>query len=133
MSRQNLVRFNVGGRDPLTPFNVKTGGSFTIPESKTSLSAVDTAFGGANLSSIVPIVGGQMLMAINDGASGAAAVVDLTMGDCCDLRPGDIVAISADDTPAAGYQTLSITGTDGSVRSVVFATTTLANAVGYYG
>jgi hypothetical protein len=132
MSRQSLVRFNVGGRDPLTPFGVKTGGSFTVPDSKTVASAVGTDVGGTNLGSVVPTVGGQMLLAQSDAASGTACVFDLTKEDVCDLRPGDVVALSADDTPSAGFQTLTVTSVDGAVRSYVFATTTAATAVGYY-
>lgn len=132
MSRQNLVRFNVGGRDPLNIFGVKTGASFTIPDSKQVASAVGSDVGGANLASVVPVVGGQMLMAQNDGAAGTGCVFDLTKEDVCDLRPGDVVALSADDVPSAGFQTLTVTSVDGTVRTYVFATTTTATACGYY-
>ena len=129
MSRQSLVRFNVGGRDPLTPFQVKVSTSFTIPESKTVTSAVDPAFGGANLGSIVPTVGGQLLLAISDGAAGTATIFDLTKEDVCDLRPNDVVAMSA---VAVGIVTVTVTSVDGTVRTYLFATTTTACICGYY-
>lgn len=131
MSRQNLVRFNVGGRDPLTTFGVKVSTSFTIPDSKTSASAVDTAFGGSILGSIVPVVGGQLLLAMNDGAAGTACTFDLTMQDVCDLRPGDVVAMSA---VASTVVTLTVTSVDGTARTfLITGVTTTATAVGYYG
>jgi len=130
MSRQNLVRFNVGGRDPLTLFRVKQGGSFTIPDSKQVASAVDAGIGGANLASVIPTVGGQLLVATNDGADGTASVFDLTMQDVCDIRPGDVVAIGAVASNAA---TLTVTSVDGTVRSyIITGITTVAEVVGYY-
>lgn len=130
MSRQNLVRFNVGGKDPLQLFKVKVSGSFTIPESKQQASAVDSAFGGAQLASVVPTVGGQLLCATNDGTDTVANVFDLTMHDVCDLRPGDVVAMSA---VAANAATLSVTSIDGTVRTFqITGITTTAVAVGYY-
>ncbi len=130
MSRQNLVRFNVGGRDSLTPFGVKVSGSFTIPTTKQVASAVDSSFGGGNLASIINVVGGQLLLAMNDGASGTACVFDLTMQDVCDLRPGDVVAMSA---VAANIVTLTVTSVDGTVRTfLITGVTTTATVTGYY-
>lgn len=130
MSRQSLVRFNVGGRDPLTLFGVKVNSSFTIPDQKTQASAVDAAFGGASLGSVVPTVGGQLLAAMNDGAVGTACIFDLTMHDICDLRPADVVAIS---TVSANIATLTVTSTDGTVRTfLITGVTTTATALGYY-
>lgn len=130
MSRQSLVRFNVGGRDPLNIFGVKVSSSFTVPDSKSVASAVDSAFGGANLASVVPVVGGQLLIAMNDGAAGTACVFDLTMQEVCDLRPGDVVAMSA---VASNVVTLTVTSVDGTVRTfLITGVTTTATAVGYY-
>lgn len=130
MSRQNLVRFNVGGRDPLTLFGVKVSTSFTIPDSKTVASAVDAAFGGASLGSIVSTVGGQLLCAMNDGAAGTACIFDITGQDVCDLRPGDVVAMSA---VAATIVTLTVTSVDGTVRTfLITGVTTTATALGYF-
>jgi len=130
MSRQNLVRFNVGGKDPLTPFGVKVSTSFTIPTTKQVASAVDSAFGGANLASIINTVGGQLLLAMNDGAAGTACVFDLTMQDVCDLRPGDVVAMSA---VATNIVTLTVTSVDGTVRTfLITGVTTTATVVGYF-
>lgn len=130
MSRQNLVRFNVGGRDPLTTFGVKVSGTFTIPDSKTVLSAVDPAFGGALLGSIVQTVGGQLLLAMNDAASGTACTFDLTGQEVCDLRPGDIVAMSA---VVSTVVTLTVTSVDGTVRTfLITGVTTTATATGYF-
>lgn len=130
MSRQSLVRFNVGGRDPLTLFGVKVSSSFTVPDSKSVASAVDTAFGGANLASVIPVVGGQLLVAMNDGAAGTACTFDLTTQDVCDLRPGDVVAMSA---VAANIVTLTVTSVDGTVRTfLITGVTTTATAIGYF-
>lgn len=130
MSRQSLVRFNVGGRDPLTPFVVKVSGTFTIPTSKTVASAVDNSIGGANLASIVNTVGGQLLLATNDGASGTASVFDLTSQDVCDLRPGDVVALSA---VVSTVVTVTVTSVDGTVRTyLITGVTTTATITGYY-
>lgn len=131
MSRQNLVRFNVGGRDPLNLFVVLQGGSFTVPTQKTVLSAVDPTLGGVNLGSVIPTVGGQILMATTDAGSGqlTTQVIDLTMGDVCDVRPGDVIALSA---VATGFVTLTLTSVDGTVRTFKFATTTTATVVGFY-
>jgi len=129
MSRQNLVRFNVGGRDPLTPFVVKVAGTFTIPDSKTVLSAVDPAFGGALLGSVVNIVGGQLLLAMSDGASGVGSVFDLTGQEIADLRPGDVVAMSA---VVGGVSTVTVTSIDGTVRTFLLTTAVTGNIVGYF-
>lgn len=130
MSRQSLVRFNVGGRDPLTLFGVKVSTSFTIPDSKTVASAVDPAFGGNNLGSVVSTVGGQLLLAMNDGAVGTGCIFDLTTQEVCDLRPGDVVALSA---VASGVATLTVTSVDGTVRTyLVTGVTTTATVAGFY-
>jgi len=130
MSRQSLVRFNIGGRDPLNLFAVKVSTSFTIPDSKQVASAVDTAFGGANLASVVSTVGGQLLTATNDGAAGAASIFDLTGQDVCDLRPGDIVAVGA---VAANVAILTVTSVDGTVRTFnITGITTTAVVTGYW-
>lgn len=129
MSRQNLIRFNVGGRDPLTPFTVKVGGTFTIPTTKTQASVVDPAFGGNLLGSIVSVVGGQLLLASSDGASGTGSAFDLTSQEICDLRPGDIVAMSA---VVGGVATVTATSVDGTVRTFLLTTTTTGTVVGYF-
>lgn len=129
MSRKSLVRFNVGGRDPLTLFCVKVSSTFTIPDSKTVSSVVDNSVGGANLGSIVPVVGGQLLAAMSDGAAGTASVFDLTTQDVCDLFPLDVVAMSA---VAGGVATLTVTSSDGTVRTFKLTTTTTGNVIGYY-
>lgn len=129
MSRQNLIRFNVGGRDPLNVFAVKVSSSFTIPSSKTQASAVDTAFGGSTLGSIVPIVGGQLLVATSDGAAGTGSCFDLTGQEIADLRPGDVVAMSA---VSGGVATVTATSVDGTVRTYLLTTTTTGVVVGYY-
>lgn len=130
MSRQSLVRFNVGGRDPLNLFAVKVSTSFTIPDAKTVLSAVDPAFGGALLGSVIPTSGGQLLVAMNDGAAGAASIFDLTTQDVCDLKPADIVALSA---VAANVVTVTVTSVDGTVRTfLITGVTTTATVCGYW-
>jgi hypothetical protein len=130
MSRQNLVRFNAAGLDPLTPFKVKVSGSFTIPESKTLASPVHASFGGALLGSIIPTVGGQLLLATNDGTDVITNVFDLTMHDICDLRPGDVVAMSA---VVSNVVTLTVTSVDGTVRTfLISGVTTTAVVVGFY-
>lgn len=128
---QNLIRFNVGtGQfDTLNLFTVKQGTNFTVPTSKTKPSLVDAAFGGAKLASSVDVVGGQLLVAINDGAVGANTF-DLTMQNVCDLSPGDVIAISAVSSNAA---TLTVTSPEGSVRSfIITGITTVAAAIGYW-
>jgi hypothetical protein len=130
MSRQNLVRFNVGGVDPLTLFAVKVSTSFVIPDSKQVASPVHSSFGGGLLASVIPTVGGQLLAATNDGAAGTASIFDLTGEDVCDLRPGDTIALSA---VVSTVVTLTITSVDGTVRTyLITGVTTTAVVTGYY-
>lgn len=128
MSAKNLVRFNnrTGARDPLTLFGVKVSTSFTVPKSKT----ITSPTGDANLSSVVDVVGGQMLLAMNDAAAGTAGVFDLTSENVCDLYPGDVVAMSA---VVSNVATLTVTSADGTVRTFrITGVTTTATASGYY-
>lgn len=124
---KTLVRFNQGGRDPLTPFEVKFNTSFTVPKSKT----VTSPTGDANLSSIVDVVGGQLLLAANDGASGTANAFDLTKEGVADLYPGDVVALSA---VVSNVVTVTVTSESGTVRTyLITGVTTWAIVFGFYG
>lgn len=126
MPAKNLIRFNVGGRDPLTLFGVKVSSSFTIPRSKTVTSPTDDA----KLSSIVDVVGGQLLAAMNDGAAGTACTFDVTREAVCDLYPGDVVAMSA---VVSNVATVTVTSVDGTVRTFkITGVTTTATILGYY-
>lgn len=130
MGRKNLIRFNTAGRDPLNLFGVKVNTSFTIPTSKTVPSAVDSSVGGANLGSVIGVSGGQLMLAMNDGAVGTACIFDLTMQDVDDLGPGDVVAMSA---VVGGVATLTVTSPDGTVRTfLITGVTTTATVAGYY-
>lgn len=130
MPKNNLIRFNVGGRDPLTLFQLKQGTNFTVPSSKQVASAVGSDVGGANLASVVPTVGGQMLCAMNDGAAGTATIFDLTNTNITDLNPGDVIAVSA---VASNAVTVTVTSVDGTVRSYTFnGITTVAHICGFY-
>lgn len=124
MAKQ-LVKFDVGGLSPLTPFTIKQGTSFTVPKTKTQTSPT----GDAKLSSVVDVGGGQMLLGANDAAT--PATFDLTKEAVCDLYPGDVVALSA---VAANISTLTVTSVDGTVRTfLITGVTTVAMACGYYG
>lgn len=126
-----LVRFtDPGAMNSLVPFVVKVSSSFTVPEKKTGTSP--TSYGSDTRNNTTQdVVGGQLLLAANDGAAGTASVFDLTKEGVADLYPGDVVAIGA---VAANVADLTVTSKDGTVRTFkITGITTTATAVGFYG
>lgn len=118
-NRATMINF-----DGQTPFKILQGATLTIPDYITQQSPTGASSGVSPTTTFNtqrPVVGGQIVFAVNDAA--VATQADFTWP----VRVGDVIALSAVVSTAV---TVSI---NGIVVYTITTVTTNAFVVGYYG
>lgn len=106
-----------------TMFEVKQGGSFTIPKTVSSPSPTSTYL-AQSLDAVRDAVGGELLVGFTDAASGQPGGA-LFIG--YEVKPGDVVSVSAVSGGAVNIQVNSVT------IATLSGVTTVAGVIGFFG